>query len=168
MSDQNPTPPAADQPEPPAAPAGYPQTPPPAAPTYGQPTPGAAPVYGQPPAYGAAPAYGAPPAYGTGPAYGSAPAYGAYAPAKTNSLAIVSLIASIAGLTVIPLIGTIVGIITGHMSLSQLKTSGEGGRGMALAGVIIGWVSLALGVLFVILAFALFIPLAIAGSTYSA
>ena len=31
----------------------------------------------------------------------------------------------------VPFIGSIVGVITGHMSLSQIKRNGEGGRGMA-------------------------------------
>ncbi len=52
---------------------------------------------------------------------------------KTNVLAIVSLVTSIIGLS-------IVGIITGHMSLSQIKTRGEAGHGLALAGLIIGYV----------------------------
>lgn len=134
------------------------QTPPPPAPApgqpaYGQPTP--PPAYGQPapqpPAYSQAPAgY---PAYGA-PAYPAAPAYGAPAGAKTNTLAIVSLIASISGFIILPFIGSIVGIITGHMSLSQIKRTGEGGRGMGLAGTIVGWVGLALAIIGTIIFFA--------------
>jgi hypothetical protein len=45
-------------------------------------------------------------------------------------------------------------VITGHIALRQLKTSGENGRGLALAGTIVGWVGVALslivGVLIVI------------------
>lgn len=140
--EQNPVPPQPSQP--PAN--GAPQTPPPA---YGAPqTP--------PPAYGSSqtpppPAYGAPqtppPAYGAAPAYPPAGPSGYPAPPKTNTLAIVSLIASIAGLVIVPFIGSLVGVITGHMSLSQLKSSGESGRGMALAGTIIGWVGLALAII---------------------
>ncbi len=63
--------------------------------------------------------------------YGS-PAYGYGAPAKTNTLAIVSLIASISGFVIFFVVGSIVGVITGRMALSQLKTS-EQGRGLALA-----------------------------------
>lgn len=53
-------------------------------------------------------------------------------PSKTNTLSYVSLILAF----VMPVAGAIVG----HISLKQIKTSGEEGRGMALAGVIIGWI----------------------------
>jgi len=118
-------------PAPPAPPAAYPPPAPPAPPAYG--TPGA------PPAYGAAPAYAA---YPQGP--------------KTNTLAIVSLVSSLVGVFVIPVIGQIVGIITGHMSLNQIKRTGENGRGLGLAGVIIGWVSLGLAIVGIILFIAWF------------
>ncbi|WP_150956199.1 DUF4190 domain-containing protein [Microbacterium testaceum] len=150
------------------------------APAYGTPTPPAygastpeAPAYGTPtpPAYGAsapeAPAYGAP-AYGA-PAYGQSttstygqPAYGtpnaaygyggAYAAqARTNVLAIISLVASLVGFVMIlPVVGSIAGVIMGHISLKQIKERGERGRGMALAGVIVGYVTLAFVILFVI------------------
>lgn len=144
---------------------------------YGSPAP-QQPAYGQqPPAYGQQPpAYGQPPAYPGqqqapygAAAYGAAPAYGGYpAPKKTNTLAVVSLISSLVGVFVIPLIGQIVGVITGHMSLNQIKTTGEGGRGMALAGTIIGWVSLGLVILTLILIFAVFVPFAMTnGVRYS-
>ena len=133
MSDQNT--PAAPEEQPPAAapapPASYPPPAPPAPPAYGAPA--------APPAYGAAPAYTA---YPQGP--------------KTNTLAIVSLVSSLVGVFVIPVIGQIVGIITGHMSLSQIKQTGEGGRGLGLAGVIIGWVTLGLAILGIILFIAWF------------
>ena len=173
MSDTSPTPapePGANPPVPPAPPAVQPGAYPPAAPAPQQapPAPPAAqpaaypppaqgayppPAYGAPatPApYGSAPAYGTGPGYGAAPAYGAAPGYGYGAPAKTNTLAIVSLIASIASFVILPFVGSIVGVITGHMSLKQLKTSGEQGRGMALAGTIVGWVGLGLAVLGII------------------
>ncbi|MFV0320085.1 MAG: DUF4190 domain-containing protein [Microbacterium sp.] len=87
------------------------------------------------------------------------PAYGGYpAGPKYNVLAIVSFVSSLVGVLLIPVIGQIVGIITGHISLGQLKRSGENGRGLALAGTIIGWVSLGLAILGIILFFALFLP----------
>ena len=133
---------------PPAPPA------PPAAPAYDAP---AAPQYDAPaaPAYDAsaygapaAPPYGAPAPYVSSP-YGAAPygpGYGAgyISPVQTNVLAIISLVASIAGfIWLVPVIGPITAVITGHISLAQIKRTGEKGRGMALAGTVIGWVGIA-------------------------
>lgn len=53
-------------------------------------------------------------------------------------------------------IGVLVGVVLGHIALSQIRRTGERGRGMALAGVIIGWVAIGLTVL-LILAFVLFL-----------
>jgi hypothetical protein len=46
------------------------------------------------------------------------------------------------------------------MSLNQLKTNGEQGRGMALAGTIVGWVGLGLALLGIIAAIFFFVFLA--------
>ncbi|MDF2554259.1 MAG: hypothetical protein K0R60_154, partial [Microbacterium sp.] len=103
------------------------------------------------PAYGTQPPYGAQPSYGTQQGYGAAP-YTPYPSApKTNTMAIVSLIASIVGFVFLPFIGSLAGVITGHIALRQLKTSGENGRGMALAGTIVGWVGLALSVIITVI-----------------
>jgi hypothetical protein len=71
---------------------------------------------------------------------------------RTNTLAIVSLILSCA--SIIFGITCIGGIITGHIALSQIKRTGEGGRGMALAGVIVGYslfgIGIIIGVLYVL------------------
>jgi hypothetical protein len=120
---------------------------PPQAPGYGAPTPPPPPpAYGQP-----APAYGE-----TAPAYGQpAPAYGQPPAAKTNTLAIISLIASIAGIVILWGIGSIAGVICGHISLSQIKKTGEQGRGMAIAGLIVGYAGIVLAIIGVIVAIAL-------------
>jgi hypothetical protein len=66
-------------------------------------------------------------------------------------LSIISLVASIAGfLWILPVIGPIAAVVTGHISLGQIKRTGEKGRGMALAGTIVGWVGIGAIVLFVI------------------
>jgi len=62
----------------------------------------------------------------------SAPA-GGYAPAaKWNVLSIVSLVTSVLGFS-------IVGIITGHISLNQIKKTGEQGNVLAIIGLVIGY-----------------------------
>jgi hypothetical protein len=89
----------------------------------------------------------APPTYAQ-PTYAAAPGYAPYgqpyaAPPKTNTLAIVSLVLSLVGVG-------IGGIITGHIALNQIKLSGESGRGLALAGTIIGYVAVGLGIILII------------------
>lgn len=75
------------------------------------------------------------------------PAYGA--PRRpTSGLAITSLICGIAGLVfswaVVPLLASIAAVITGHMALRQIKGDPSlGGRGMAIAGLIMGYVAIA-------------------------
>jgi len=74
------------------------------------------------------------------------------------------MIASIAGaIWILPFIGSLAGAIMGHIALKQIAQTGEKGRGMALAGVIVGWVGLGLLVLAVI-AFFLFIGIAATSS----
>jgi hypothetical protein len=77
-----------------------------------------------------------PPQYSaTAPQYAQ-PIYGAQ-PRATNVLAIIALIASCAGV-VVPL-AYIAGIVMGFIALSQIKRTGEGGHGLALAAVIVGF-----------------------------
>ncbi len=66
----------------------------------------------------------------------------------TNVLAIISLVASCAG-WLIPG-ASIAGIITGHIALGQIKRTGEGGRGLALGGVIVGYSLTGLAILGII------------------
>ena len=72
--------------------------------------------------------------------------------AKTGSgLAIASFVTSLALIFLSAGFFSFIGAILGHVSLSKLKKSGSTqNRGLAVAGVIIGWVSTALAWLFVI------------------
>lgn len=130
---------------------GYPQ---PGYPTAGYPQAGyPQPAYGQPgypqPGY-PQPPYGAPGAYAAG-------GY-AYAPVPANNtLALVSLILGIAGLFVIPFVGSIGAVITGHMGRKQIRERGEGGDGMAIGGLITGYLGIAIYLLLGV--FLLLIPL---------
>jgi hypothetical protein len=71
------------------------------------------------------------------------------APPKTNALAIVSLVAGIAQFICFYFVGAIAAIVTGHIARGQIKRSQgrESGGGLALAGLILGYVGLALTVL---------------------
>jgi len=72
--------------------------------------------------------------------------------AKTGSgLAIGSFVTSLALIFLSAGFFSFIGAILGHVSLSKLKKSGSTqNRGLAVAGVIIGWVSTALAWIFVI------------------
>jgi hypothetical protein len=74
--------------------------------------------------------------------------------APTNVLAIVALVSAF----FIP----VAGIVCGHLALGQIKRTGENGRGLALAGLIIGYVLTALIVLMIVLA--IIIPIFIFGT----
>lgn len=88
------------------------------------------------------------------PAYTPPPAYQPAPGAQTNVLAIVAIIAAI---VVAP-----VGIVLGFIARSQIKTSGEGGAGLAKAAIIVGIV---LTVLFILLMiFAIVLPFIILGA----
>lgn len=92
---------------------------------------------------------------------------GTVAPAN-NTLALVSMISGIAAFVVVPFIGSIVAIITGHMAKKQIAQTGEGGSGMATAGLILGYVGIAFVVLAVIIWIVAFGALAAAGEvTYT-
>lgn len=134
----------------------YPSYGPPAFPTSG------APGYGQPD-YGT-PAYGTPglatPGLATpgfaAPGYGY-PTYVYPGTRGTNGLAIGSMVVSIVGALTFWCYGLggvfgLVGAILGHVALHQVRSHGDQGRGMAIAGVVIGWlaVALAIGVLILI------------------
>ncbi|MET2012758.1 DUF4190 domain-containing protein [Microbacterium chocolatum] len=145
--------------------AGSAPTPPPA-PGYAPPPAYAPPAESSPAGYPAAPGYAAP-AYPAPGGYGGAQGYGYPSAPKTNTLAIVSLVSSLAALVILPFVGSLVGVITGHMSLSQIKRTGENGRGLALAGTIVGWVGLGFIVLGLLLFLLLLLPAILVSGTTS-
>jgi uncharacterized protein DUF4190 len=75
--------------------------------------------------------------------------------AKTSGLAVASLVCSIGSFVIIPF-GFIPGIICGHMAMKRIaQNPGLRGRGMAKAGLIIGYVGLVLCVIVVVAILAL-------------
>ena len=77
----------------------------------------------------------------------------------SSTLAIVSLVSAILGFTFVPIIGTIVALITGYMARSETRSipPRASGDGMATAGIIMGWVQVALLVIGVCCTIAYFV-----------
>lgn len=106
--------------------------------------------------------YGAP-----GQPVGGYSAYGAPvypAPRPASGLAITSLICGIAGIVlfwaVLPILASVVAVITGHLALRKTKDDPSvGGRGMAFAGLIMGYVMvgvLVIGLVMTLISFIFF------------
>lgn len=73
----------------------------------------------------------------------TAPVYAPYS-AQTNGMAIASLIFGIASWFVFPFIAAILAIIFGHVARGQIRRQGEQGGAMAIIGLILGYLNLAL------------------------
>lgn len=114
------------------------QPPPPPGP-YAQPGAGWQPPY----------PYGPPGPYVQGTGWPQAPRRG------TNSLAIAALACAVGQVIAGPFAG-IAAIVLGVMSLRQIETSGEDGRGMAITGLVLGIIGLIIAVFLLIFIVALF------------
>src|SRR4051812_7712477 len=66
----------------------------------------------------------------------------------TNGMAVAALIFGILGLTALFFVGSIIALILGYAGRSSIdRSSGtETGRGMALAGIVMGWIGVAIGI----------------------
>lgn len=77
-------------------------------------------------------------------------------PLPTNSLAVVSLVFGILGWTMLPFIGSLVAIVTGHMARAQIRRTPQNGDALAVTGLVLGWLMVGVaiaGVLILILFF---------------
>jgi competence protein ComGC len=112
----------------------YPQPP------YGQQPQAPPPPPGYPPQYGQPPQYGYPPQGGYMPPGGYAPGGMAVptGPTKTSGLAIAALCTAL----LLPAIGGLLGIILGILGIKDASKPGKSGRGLAIAGLIIGILNL--------------------------
>ena len=98
------------------------------------------PYYAEPPVAGAP--YQAqqhyPPAYPPPPAYGQPPYPYPYPPARpTNGMAIASMVL---GIVWVYWVGSILALIFGYVALKEIRRSKQGGEGMAIAGIVLGWI----------------------------
>lgn len=74
-------------------------------------------------------------------------------PYPKNGLGVWSLVLGIVSWLVCPIIASIAAIITGHMSRRAVREGQADNGGMALAGIILGWASLILAVVAIIIIF---------------
>jgi len=87
------------------------------------------------------------------PAYPAQWPYGGYVPPvgpPTNGLAVGSLVCSVAGLILCLVtcgLISLVGALLGHAARRQIRERHEAGDGMALAGIIMGWIGVGLALL---------------------
>ena len=78
-------------------------------------------------------------------------------PVRQNStLAVISLVAGILGWTLLPFLGSLVAIVTGHMARKEIRLNPAlDGDSMAIIGLVLGWV-VVIGTVLAIFAFVLF------------
>jgi hypothetical protein len=99
-----------------------------------------------------------PPPY-PGPGYGQYYAYPPPASARTNTMAILALILAF---VVAP-----AGIVLGIIAIRQIRTSREDGHGLAVAGIVVGSIFTALGIVYILLIIVFFAALANSGQNNS-
>ena len=77
---------------------------------------------------------------------------------QTSVLAVVSLVFGILGWTLLPFLGGIVAVICGHLARGEIRRAPDRleGDGMAVAGLVLGYASLVLGLLFLLAIFLFF------------
>ena len=89
-------------------------------------------------------------------------------PMQTSGLAIASLVMGIAGWTLLPLVGSILAIVFGYAARRDIRRRPDelAGEGMAIAGLVLGWIMVGLSVIGLCLgAFALCFLVGVFGST---
>jgi hypothetical protein len=104
--------------------------------------------YGQMPLPPPGDPYGPPPGSPQYGQYGYAPQY---PPSRnTNGMAIAALICGVLGFSTCG-VTSILAVIFGHISLSQIRRNDEDGRGLGIAGLVLGYVAVAIGLLILVI-----------------
>ncbi|WP_240126077.1 DUF4190 domain-containing protein [Thermomonas alba] len=70
-------------------------------------------------------------------------------PRQTSALAVVSLISGILGWTLLPFLGSVVAIVCGHLARAEIRRSPQTleGDGLAIAGLVMGYLVIGLALL---------------------
>ena len=71
---------------------------------------------------------------------------------RTSTTAIVSLVSGVLGWTLLPLLGSLVAVVTGHLARGEIRRSPQTleGDGLAVAGLVLGYAAIGIAVLSVI------------------
>jgi hypothetical protein len=77
---------------------------------------------------------------------------------QTSTLAVVSLVFGILGWTLLPFLGSLVAVVCGHMARGEIRRAQGAleGDGMAVAGLVLGYLVIGLSVLAVMAAILFF------------
>lgn len=83
------------------------------------------------------------------PDHPAPPAPAARPAPTTNGFAVASLVLGILGWTLLPFLGSVGAVIFGHMARSQIRRAAslQDGDGLAVAGLVLGWLSIVLWLL---------------------
>ncbi|QCR20033.1 DUF4190 domain-containing protein [Agrococcus sp. SGAir0287] len=81
-----------------------------------------------------------------------APDAAAYRAPATDLLAMLAIGASVLGVTLLPLLGSLAGIVLGAVSIARIRRSGAGGRPLAVGAIVLG----ALGLVAIVASIVLF------------
>jgi hypothetical protein len=90
-----------------------------------------------------------PPAYTPPVAPPVAPAPAPVTGRPTSTLAIISLVSGILGWTLLPWLGSLAAVVTGHLARAEIRRSAGGmdGDGLAITGLVLGYAVIILSLL---------------------
>ena len=73
-------------------------------------------------------------------------------PRQTSTLAIISLVSGLLGWTLVPFFGSIAAVICGHLARKEIRQAPDRleGDGLAIAGLVLGYLSIAMAALVVV------------------
>ena len=82
---------------------------------------------------------------------------------RTSTLAVISLVSGLLGWSLLPWLGSIAAIVTGHMARAEIRREPEAleGDGLAVAGLALGWTMVVLSLLALAMIFLFFGGLAL-------